>query len=547
VRDAYGRALDWCLRRRLVVGLGVLGMLGLTAAIAVVLPTEFVTEDDQSMVFVSVEAPVGSNLAQAKKVTDEVVAKLEQVIRPEERRMIATDVGIGRGFVAIFAKGVHAGLIRVPLVPVGERKRSQVQIEAAVREAVRATAGAKITVGMPFTLLGSAGDIEIQIRGHDLGASRTAGLELRDRLAAMPEMAEVSFSMADQKPEVRVRYDRRKLAELGVPAASVSNAISGYFMGKVAGRYSEGGDEYDILVRYAKEHRLDVREIEKMPVATPAGKTVPLGNLAKVELGLGPVDITRIDQGRYTTVTCTLEREYVDASGKVQRKDLGGSIARVTAILEAYPWPKDFTYNIGGSAEDFITSFRYLGVALLVSVLLVYMVMASQFESLRQPFIIMFTVPLAAIGVVLMFSLTRSTMDVSALIGVIMLVGIVVNNGIIMVDAANQLRDAGRDRLQAIAEAGRLRLRPVLMTSLTTILAMVPLALEIGEGAAEWAGMAKAVIGGLSTATFLTLFVIPIMYTLFAPEVHRRPGEDGPPSSRPAEQAPCASGATAAS
>jgi HAE1 family hydrophobic/amphiphilic exporter-1 len=531
LRSRYGQVLDWTLRRRWVVGLGVVGLLAGTAGLAIALPTEFVTEDDQSFVFVSVESPIGNNLHEAKRCVDEVAEVLEEVIRTEERKMIATDTGIGKGFVAIFAKGVHAGVIRVPLVAVHERERSQAEIEAAVRKGLKKVPGVKATIGMPFNMMGSAGDIEIQIRGHNLVASRAAGLELRDQLRALPEMAEVTFSMDDQKPEVRVKYDRRKMAELGISAAAVSNAISAYFMGRLAGRYAEGGDEYDILVRYGKEFRLDIDELRKMPVATMANGTVPLGNLAEVDVGLGPVDIARIDQGRYTTLVCTLHDEYVDADGVEQRKDLGGSIDRVTELLDAYPWPKDFSYYIGGSAEDFLTSFRYLGIALLVSVLLVYMVMASQFESLRQPFIIIFSVPLAAIGVVLMFTLTRSTMDISALVGVIMLVGIVVNNGIVMVDAANQFREHGLGRREAIANAARVRLRPVLMTSITTMLAMTPLALEIGEGSAGWGGMAKAVIGGLFAATFLTLFVVPTMYTLFARKVHRSPRQDEPPSS----------------
>jgi HAE1 family hydrophobic/amphiphilic exporter-1 len=241
-----------------------------------------------------------------------------------------------------------------------------------------------------------------------------------------------------------------------------------------------------------------------------------LANLADVRIGLGPVDILRKDQSRITRLVCKLKNHYTDASGKTAKKDLGRSIQRVEALLRAYPWPKDFGFFIGGTAEDFLNSFRYLGLALTVSILLVFMVIAGQFESLRQPFIIIFTVPLASIGVVLMFVLTRSTLDVSSLIGVIMLVGIVVNNGIVMVDAANQFREQGMDRLTAIAEAARVRLRPVLMTSVTTILAMTPLALELGEGSANWSGLAKAVIGGLLAATFFTLFVVPTVYTLFA-------------------------------
>ncbi|MBI4699722.1 MAG: efflux RND transporter permease subunit [Deltaproteobacteria bacterium] len=517
--EGYGRSLDWCLGRRWAVGLAVLGMLGGAGLLAVALPTEFITEDDQSMLFVSVETPIGNNLRQTHAIMKEVEKQVLEVVRPEERRLVALEAGVGKGFVALFSKGVHAGLIRVRLVSPEKRKRTQKEIEAAVRERLRRIPGIKYSAAMPFNVMGGEGDIEVQIRGHDLGVSRAVGLELRDKILALPEMAEVVFSMEDQKPEVRVTFDRRKLGELGLSVAGAGQAVSTYFMGKLAGRYAEGGDEYDIVVRYAKEHRLDVDELRKMPLSTPLGQVVPLGNVASVELGLGPVDIMRLDQERVTRLQCRLRAEYVDAKGKSVRKDLGRATDRVEQILKAYAWPRNFGYYIGGTAEDLRDSFRYLGLALLVSVLLVYMVMASQFESLRQPFIVMFTVPLAAIGVVPMFSLTRSSFDIPAIIGVIMLVGIVVNNGIVMIDCANRLRgEEGLGRREAIAKAARIRLRPVLMTALTTILGMVPLALEIGEGAAGWAGLAKAVIGGLTTASFLTLLVVPVVYTLFAPK-----------------------------
>jgi HAE1 family hydrophobic/amphiphilic exporter-1 len=398
----------------------------------------------------------------------------------------------------------------------GERERSLSQIEDAVRDELKKLPGVKVTVGNPFNMMGGEGDIEIQIRGHDLEISRRIGLELEEKLEALPEMSWVNYSMEDQKPEVRIQFDRTKIAELGLSTAAVGTAINTFFMGRMAGRYSEGGDEYDIVVRYARKHRLDIDEIRRMPVVTPTGASLPLANIADIRVGLGPVDITRLDQERVTKLTCDLKDEYKDAEGSLQQMDLAESIARVEEMLESYQWPQGFTWHIGGSAEDFQTSFKWLAVALLVSVLLVYMVMASQFESLRQPFIIIFSVPLAGIGVVLMFSLTRSKLDVTAMVGVIMLVGIVVNNAIVMLDAANQFRLKGLGRREAIAQAARIRFRPVLMTSLTTIMAMVPLALEIGEGSAGWGAMAKAVIGGLLAATFLTLIVIPTMYTLFA-------------------------------
>jgi HAE1 family hydrophobic/amphiphilic exporter-1 len=230
-----------------------------------------------------------------------------------------------------------------------------------------------------------------------------------------------------------------------------------------------------------------------------------------------------------TRLTLKLKDSYRAPDGSTARKDLGRSITRVEEVLRGYAWPKDFSYTIGGSADDFITSFKYLGWALLISMGLVYMVMAAQFESLREPFIIMFTVPLAGVGVLLTFLLTGSNLDIPALIGVIMLVGIVVNNGIVMVDFGNQLRAEGYDRVEAIVRAASIRMRPVVMTSLTTILGMLPLALGIGQGSAGWAGLAKSVMGGLSLATFLTLFVVPTMYSLFAPKVFKLP-----PGSEPA-------------
>ncbi|RLB53941.1 MAG: hypothetical protein DRI34_12745, partial [Deltaproteobacteria bacterium] len=499
----------------------------------VALPTEFVAQDDQSMVFASIETPIGNNLQQTTRILRRAAKRIEKVIRPEERKLIALDVGVGKGFVAIFAKGVHAGLIRVPLVPMGQRRRSQAQIEAAVREELKKMPGIDATVAPPFNPLGGEGDIEIQLRGFDLDVSRHMGLELRSQLLADPSMAEVTFSMQDQKPEVRVEFDRPKLAELGISAAAAGQAISTYFMGRLAGRYSEGGDEYDIRVRFAKEHRLDVGELERAPIPTPAGQVVPLKSVARVSVGLGPVNITRLDQERVTRLVCTLKQEWRDQQGQLHRKDLGRAIKRVDTLLAGYfqkhrQQLADFTYHIGGTAEDFMTSMKWLGMALMVSILLVFMVMASQFESLRQPFIILFTVPLSVIGVVLMFTITRSTMDISSIVGAIMLVGIVVNNGIVMVDAANQFRTEGLDRRRAIARAARIRLRPVLMTSLTTIMAMVPLALEIGEGSAGWGGMAKAVIGGLTVASLLTLFVVPTMYTIFARrQPHRRQATAG--------------------
>jgi HAE1 family hydrophobic/amphiphilic exporter-1 len=521
LREWYGGILDSLLGRRWLVMPILVGVIGLTVLIWTALPTEFMLSGDDSFMFITVEAPSGTNVDETADRIRKVAEKVEEVILPEERKMVAIDVGVADGFASIFSKGAHSGFMRVPLVDPEKRTRSKKEIETALRQELRKMPGIKATLSQPFNMTGGAGDIDVEIRGYDLEASRKIGLDLRDRLIALPDTGEVDFSMEDQKPQIRVKYDREKMGTLGLSSSAVGQAVSTAFMGRVAARFADGGDEYDIRVRWDRESRLDAEELRRLPVSTPTGTTVPLGNVADIEVELGPVNITRADQERVTRLAVNLESTYQNAEGKTVRKDLGASIARIEAILSSYSWPEEFSWKIGGSAEDFQTSFKYLGLALLVSILLVYMVMASQFESLRQPFIILFSVPLAGVGAVLMFALTRVAVDMSALIGIIMLVGIVVNNAIVLVDAANQVRDEGFHAREAVAQAARLRLRPVLMTAMTTIMAMMPMALGIGEGSEGWQGLALAVIGGLTSSTFLTLFVIPVMYTLFA-GAHRR-------------------------
>jgi HAE1 family hydrophobic/amphiphilic exporter-1 len=515
---AYGRALDWSLAHRWAVVLTVVGMLAVTGAMFTVMPTEFIHSDDDSFLYISVEAPVGTALNETYKTLKDVEKKIAEIIPPEDRKLIAVDAGVGEGFTAIMSKGIHAGSIRVPLVSPDDRKTSLQQYQDKLREALKGFPGVKVTVGNPFNFMGGEGDVEIQMRGYDLDLQRETGLALQEALKDIPDLGETVFSMSVQKPQMEVKFDRQKLAALGLSSGNISQAVSIAFQGRTVARYSDGGDEFDIFLRYGEAYRKDSNFLTSMPVMTPTGGTVPLGNIADVDARLGPVDITRLDQERYTKLNIYLKETWTDESGAVHKKDMGSAIAKITAVIEKNDLPDGFSYKVAGSAEDFQKSFKYLGYALAVSVILVFMVMASQFESLREPFIIMFTVPLAGIGVIIMFAITQTAIDISALIGIIMLVGIVVNNGIIMVDAANQIREEqpGCGRTDCIALAGRQRLRPVLMTSLTTILGMVPMALGFGEGASSWAGMAKAVIGGLTTATFMTLFVVPIMYTVFA-------------------------------
>ena len=521
--EGYGRALAWTLGNRWKVVAGLVVALVLSAGLAGTVRTELMASQDNGQSSITVELPTGLSLAETWSRVDEVVEATEGALEPGELDHLMVQAGSSSGIAAIFGGGAE-GSLELVLVPVGERDRGQAEIDRAVRDAVADIPGVDVRVGQKVSFTGES-DIELQLIGHDLDQARALGLELQQQLEAMPELAEVSFGLADQQPQLQVEFDRPKMAELGLSTSTVGQAIATAFQGRVAGWYSEGGDEHDIVVRWDRAFRQDLDDLRRLPVLTPSGATVPLDSVADIQLGLGPVDIVREDQQRVSSFEITLADSYQDASGDWQGKDMASSIARLETMAAGLDLPDGFTTEVGGSADDFVESFQSLGLALLVAVVLVYLVMASQFESLRLPFVIIFSVPMALIGVVLMFAITGSALDISALIGVIMLVGIAVNNGIVMVDAANRLMAEGLDRVVAIYEASKQRLRPVLLTSLTTILAMVPLAMELGEGSEQWSGMARAVIGGLITATALTLFVVPVLYTWFAPSALQRPSE----------------------
>jgi HAE1 family hydrophobic/amphiphilic exporter-1 len=498
IERSYARSLGWCLRhRKKVFALVTLAFLA-ALALAVRLPRNFFPRQDTGLTIMQLEGPVGASLAASDTSFRRVEKIIEQTI--PERKTVNLDLGAGEGFVALFMKGSHAGIVRLKLKDRAERKRTQMQIEDDLSARLARLPGVTATV-FRGGLMGSEGDIVVEIYCHDLVEARAVGLAVKDLLRRVPGTADVSFSLEAGKPEYEVVLDRARLAALGLNAAAVSGTISTIFGGKLAGSYLERGYEYDIRVRGPRSFRLDEHNLRTSPIATPAGQSVPLAAVARIGPAVGPATITRQDQQRMVTVAAA-----------VPGKDLGSVLADVKARLERFPWPEGTTHRIGGAAEDFQDSFRYLGLALFAAILLVYMVMASQFESLLHPFLILFTIPLALIGMVAALQATDTPLSVTALIGGLILVGIVVNNGIILVDHINQLRAEGRELAQAVIDGARRRLRPVLMTAGTTVLGMLPLALEIGEGSEGWAPMARAIIGGLTVSTALTLLVIPALY-----------------------------------
>ena len=275
--------------------------------------------------------------------------------------------------------------------------------------------------------------------------------------------------------------------------------------GKLATKFREGGEEYDVIVQLDENYRQSKTDLGNIFITSMTGAQIPLKNVATIVPGEAASQIDREDQERMVSVSCT-----------VSGRDLQSVLQDIQAELNRMNFPPNYRYEIGGQAEDMQESFMWLGIAIIVAMFLVYMVMASQFESLLDPFVIIFTVPLAIMGAIWGLFLTGTTLSVTALIGFVLLVGIVVNNGIVLVDYINQLREKqGHDLWVAILIGGKRRMRPILMTALTTILAMFPIALELGSGAELWVGMARAVIGGLTLATVLTLILIPLIYLFF--------------------------------
>ncbi|MBC7188930.1 efflux RND transporter permease subunit, partial [Candidatus Aerophobetes bacterium] len=465
----------------------------------------FLPEMDMGEIYLELKRPAGTSLEE----TDKTFKKAERIIRENvpEAEMIYTSVGAGEGFQALLSEGSHTGSIRIKLVDREKRKRSALEIENVLRELLeKELPEAKVS----FTSLMSVAGLEssgadIEIYGYNFDELRRIAKVVEEKIKGIKGVADIRNSLGEEgRPQIKLEYKRDKMYDLGLSTSYVSRLIRTALEGSVASKFRERGEEYDVLVRLKKEDRSKIEDILNLNILTPRGVYVKLQDVVDVIYTSEPTVIERQDQKRVARI-----------SFRAVGRPLGEVIEDVKKELAGVNFYPEQWWKVGGSGEDMQKSLRWLGYALIVAMCLVYMVMASEFESLRDPFIIFLTVPFSLIGVSFMLFLTGTTLSVISMIGVIMLVGIVVNNSIVLVDYTNLLRKRGKDIFEAAREAGRTRFRPVVMTALTTILAMIPLALEIGPGAENWAPMARSVIGGLLAGTFVTLLIIPVIYTLF--------------------------------
>jgi HAE1 family hydrophobic/amphiphilic exporter-1 len=468
---------------------------------------EFQPQTDEGEVQVDVELAVGSRIERTEAVILGLEERVRQIV-PEAVRLIAQAGGGGGGFGG---GSMHRGNINILLTPRDQRNRSNEEISMQLRRELSGIPGvivrARPSGGQQMRGMGGGNQdsrLSIEILGHDLETSKQIAQDLKTMLDSTPGIADSRLQREEGRPELAVRVDRDKAALLGLTVTGVANTIRTNVAGTQAAMFRDAGNEYPIIVRLREEDRQEIAEVGDVLLSTPAGQVLPAKNVMVIDRGTGPVSIERKNQERVQRVNAETETTLSEA------------VAAVQARLNEINVPRDFAVGFGNEVEEQARSFRELRLVLILAIILVYTVMASQYESLRDPFIIIFSIPLAAIGVVGMLMLTGTPFSMQAYIGVIMLAGIVVSNAILLVDYTNTLRHRDRMELRAAIEvAGRHRLRPILMTSLCTSLGLVPMALGIGEGAELQAPLARVVIGGLMTSTLITLVFVPAMYTVF--------------------------------
>jgi len=510
--------LRWCLfgkksiKRRNVIVLGIVLLSLVSFGMVKFIGTEFFPDQDEGQFAITVKLPVGTRI----EVTDQFCRQIEKVLRDNipEAAAVITDMGVPSaksGSLMGRNSGSHAANIQVALVDPGMRKRSIFQIINEIRPKLMKIPGASLYISpsgfLRFLLnFGSNAPIDVEIRGFDLATGSKLANQILPIVRATPGATDVMSSREDNLPEIRVRIDRDKAGTLGLNVSDISNTVSTCINGTVASLYTDpvNGNQYNMLVRLSADYRSNIEDLKNLVLTTPAGEQVLLGNVATIERATSPVQIDRKYQQR-----------LIDVTANVTGRDLGSVAKDISDQISAkVVLPQGFEVKMSGNVEQQQKTFKDLLLAFALAILLVYVVMASQFQSLIDPFIIMFTVPLGIMGVFWALLLTGTTLSVTSFQGIIVMVGIVVSNGILLVDYTNRLRKRGVELHDSVVQAGITRLKPILMTSLATVLGLIPMAVGFG-GESTQAPLAIAVIGGLTISTGLTLFFIPILYTIF--------------------------------
>ncbi|RMF94198.1 MAG: efflux RND transporter permease subunit [Nitrospinota bacterium] len=502
--STYRHSLDRVLCHRGLVLAVAAGTLILASWGNRKIGSELLPAVDEGLMYGRLEMPVGTKFA----ITDGVMRQMERIIVQETPEIQAAFARVGvtsRG-----GGGTHTGFMFIKALDRTQREKSLPVLMQELRQRLKAIPGARIRIfERPSDLRrlwggGRSERIEIDIQGYDLEASTALAHRLSQVLQQVEGVSHTLLSTEDQIPEIQVQIQRDKAAALGIRMADILNTVKTALEGTVATTYRDGGDQYDVLVRLQEQDREGWKDLEQLLIPTPTGRQVPLHHIATLIRARGPMTIERRAQQRVVTL-------QVASDGS---RDFSSLVREIEERVRQVPLPQGLSLRLAGEREAMQQSRRDVVLAFTLALLLVYMVMASLYESLLHPLVIMFTIPFASIGIIASLWMTGTSYSVPVYIGIILLAGIVVNNGIVLIDYAQRLRQQGRRSREAIIEAGGTRLRPILITTLTTVLALFPLSVGWGEGAEVWAPLGRVVLGGLSVGTLFTLFFLPILYSL---------------------------------
>jgi len=509
LENGYIRFLKWSLNNKKTVFAVCVLLLVWSVGLVRFVGTEFFPEEDQNRLMVNFELPIGTRYER----TGEVALQIEKIIRdnvPELRDIFIRWGVFGSGEAGQFAteEESYKGLAYVSLVPKEQRSASPGQIIERLRKITDRIPGAITRYSAEDPLLGmmfgSGRKLAMELYGHNMDDARNYAEDVKNALASVPGVTDIEISRQEEKPELKIVVDREKASQLGLDVRTIGKTIETFFAGTTASKFREGGDEYDIEVRLRLQDRNRIEDLRDVMIDTPAGDQVHLADISDIQVGYGPTKIERKDQARYITV-----------SADVRGRDLGSAVADVRKTIDKIQAPAGFSYKFAGAEKEKEEAFNLLVAATLLGMVLVYMVMASQFESFRDPFIIFLSIPFGFVGVIVSLALTGFTINVVTFIALILLVGIVVNNGIVLISYIGILRRRGLDLQSAIIEGGKSRLRPVLSTTITTLLGLAPLMLTRGSGSEIWVPFAVTSIGGLSLGTVITLILMPALYSVF--------------------------------